>query len=66
MTKLPIPPFDVERIRADFPILDQMHHDDVPLVFLDNAASSQKPLSVIQAMDDYYRPLSRQCTSWYP
>jgi cysteine desulfurase/selenocysteine lyase len=55
MTKLPIPPFDVERIRADFPILDQMHHDDVPLVFLDNAASSQKPLSVIQAMDDYYR-----------
>lgn len=48
-------PLDVEKIRQDFPILHQNHHDDVPLVFLDNAASSQKPHQVIQAMDDYYR-----------
>jgi hypothetical protein len=43
-----------EAIRQDFPIL----HQDVngrPLVYLDNAATSQKPLAVIQAMDDYYR-----------
>lgn len=47
-------PYDVEAIRADFPILQQMHHDDVPLVFLDNAASSQKPKQVIDAMTHYY------------
>lgn len=48
-------PYDVERVRADFPILHQSHHDGVPLVFLDNAASSQKPAQVIDALDDYYR-----------
>lgn len=47
--------FDLKAIRADFPILNQMHHDDVPLVYLDNAASSQKPAVVIDALDDYYR-----------
>jgi len=46
---------DFERLRADFPILNEMHHDDVPLIYLDSAASSQKPLSVIEALDDYYR-----------
>lgn len=51
----PALPFDVAAVRADFPILQQMHHDDVPLVFLDNAASSQKPLAVIDAMNDYFR-----------
>ncbi len=51
----PALPFDVAAVRADFPILQQMHHDDVPLVFLDNAASSQKPLAVIDGMNDYYR-----------
>jgi len=47
-------PFDVERIRADFPILFR----DVlgkPLVYLDSAASAQKPRSVIEAMDHAYR-----------
>ena len=34
---------DVARIRADFPILQQEHHAGVPLVYLDNAATSQKP-----------------------
>jgi cysteine desulfurase/selenocysteine lyase len=44
-----------ESIRADFPILHQEHHSGVPLIYLDNAASSQKPLKVIEALDDYYR-----------
>jgi cysteine desulfurase/selenocysteine lyase len=48
-------PYDVQSIRADFPILNQEHHDGVPLVYLDNAATSQKPLKVIEALDDYYR-----------
>ncbi len=47
--------FDIEAIRADFPILRQEHHDGVPLIYLDNAATSQKPLKVIEALDDYYR-----------
>ncbi|MCA9915967.1 MAG: aminotransferase class V-fold PLP-dependent enzyme, partial [Anaerolineae bacterium] len=50
-----IPPYDVEAIREDFPVLHQEHHSGVPLVFLDNAASSQKPIAVIEAMNDYYR-----------
>jgi cysteine desulfurase / selenocysteine lyase len=45
---------DVETIRADFPILHREVHGK-PLVYLDNAATSQKPEAVIQAMDDYYR-----------
>jgi len=48
-------PYDVAAVRADFPILQQEHHPGVPLVFLDNAASSQKPLQVIEGVDDYYR-----------
>lgn len=46
---------DVERIRADFPILNTEAHPGVPLVYLDSAASSQKPAAVIEAVDDYYR-----------
>lgn len=45
---------DVNSIRRDFPILDQSIHRDRPLVYLDNAASSQRPLSVIQSMVDCY------------
>lgn len=48
-------PFDVNTLRADFPILHQPHHADVPLTYLDNAATSQKPLPVIEALDRYYR-----------
>ena len=44
---------DVARIKADFPILKQ-DMNGKPLVFLDSAASSQRPESVIQAMDLYY------------
>jgi cysteine desulfurase/selenocysteine lyase len=45
---------DVSRLRADFPILSRQF-DGVPLVYLDSAATSQKPEPVIRAMDDYYR-----------
>jgi cysteine desulfurase/selenocysteine lyase len=46
--------FDIERIRADFPILGESVHGR-PLVYLDNAATSQKPNAVIRAIADYYR-----------
>ena len=45
--------FDVERVRADFPILEQKVHGK-PLVYLDNAATSQKPRAVIDAISRYY------------
>src|ERR1700686_5902584 len=45
---------DVERIRADFPIL-QRRIGDQPLVYLDSAATSQRPSAVLEAVDDYYR-----------
>ncbi len=44
-----------ERIRDDFPILRRQVKPGVPLVYLDNAATSQKPFPVIEAMDDFYR-----------
>jgi cysteine desulfurase / selenocysteine lyase len=46
--------FDVKRIRRDFPILQQKIHGK-PLVYLDNAATTQKPAAVIEAIDHYYR-----------
>jgi cysteine desulfurase/selenocysteine lyase len=46
-------PLDVVAIRRDFPILERRVHDK-PLVYLDNAATSQKPRQVIQALVDYY------------
>jgi len=48
------PPFDVERVRADFPVLGQKVHGK-RLAYLDNAASSQRPLPVIAAVDAFYR-----------
>lgn len=45
--------FDAERIRQDFPLLHQEVHGK-PLVYLDNAATSQKPRRVIAALDHYY------------
>jgi cysteine desulfurase/selenocysteine lyase len=44
-----VPPLDVARLRADFPILHQQVHGR-PLVYLDNAASAQKPQQVIDAV----------------
>ncbi|MDQ3388275.1 MAG: cysteine desulfurase [Gemmatimonadota bacterium] len=45
---------DVQTLRAEFPILQQEIHGK-PLAYLDNAASTQKPRAVIEAMDRYYR-----------
>ncbi len=47
--------YDIQAVRAEFPILHQEHHAGTPLIYLDNAATSQKPLKVIEALDDYYR-----------
>jgi len=46
------PPYDAERVRRDFPILDTMVNGH-PLVYLDSAASSQRPLAVLRAVEDY-------------
>lgn len=46
--------FDVDAIRRDFPVLQQQTNGK-PLVYLDSAASSQKPQSVIDAVDECYR-----------
>lgn len=46
--------YDVEAVRAQFPVLSRTVHGR-PLVYLDSAASAQKPLAVIEAMDAYLR-----------
>ncbi|AER20116.1 cysteine desulfurase [Streptococcus suis] len=45
---------DLERIRKDFSILDQVVNDE-PLVYLDNAATTQKPQQVLDVLTDYYQ-----------
>jgi cysteine desulfurase / selenocysteine lyase len=54
MTTTTAAAFDVQKIRADFPILREVVHGR-PLVYLDSANTSQKPAAVLRAMDDYYR-----------
>jgi cysteine desulfurase / selenocysteine lyase len=56
----PTPPahaggFNVHQVRKDFPVLNQTVHGGKPLIWLDNAATSQKPNQVIDAISDYYR-----------
>ena len=46
--------FDVDLVRQDFPILDQLVNGQ-PLVYLDNAATTQKPNQVIDALSNFYR-----------
>lgn len=46
---------DIEAIRAEFPILDIEHSSGNPFVYLDSAATTQKPVCVLEAMDSYYR-----------
>ena len=46
---------NVKEIRNDFPIFQRETKPGTPLVYLDSTATSQKPLAVIKAMDDYYR-----------
>jgi cysteine desulfurase / selenocysteine lyase len=70
------PALDVAAVRADFPILASATEDGEPLVYLDSAASSQKPRAVIDALTHYYEhdnanvhrglyDLSRRATAAY-
>jgi cysteine desulfurase / selenocysteine lyase len=54
MNRIPSPRFDLDRAIQDFPILDQNIHGQ-RLVYLDNAASTQKPNAVIDAISGFYR-----------
>ena len=47
--------YDVQEIRSDFPILKRVLPNGKPLVYFDNAATSQKPDAVIDAMTLYYK-----------
>ncbi|HEY3383673.1 MAG TPA: cysteine desulfurase [Vicinamibacterales bacterium] len=53
IVQVPVRPFDVEAVRRDFPILRQEVHGR-PLAYLDNAATTQKPTSVVEALTHYY------------
>ncbi len=53
-TEIPSTTFDPNRYRPDFPILQQKVHGK-PLVYFDNAATTQKPLAVIEAIANYYK-----------
>ncbi len=55
MTSTSFSPNEITRLRDDFPILKREVHPGVPLVYLDSAATSQKPSGVIDTMDAYYR-----------
>src|SRR5215210_6054562 len=50
-------PFDVARVRADFPILRRQVRGR-PLVYLDNAATTQKPQAVLDALVSYYTDIN--------
>ena len=43
-----------DRTRSDFPILDQRSSQGSPLIYLDHAATSQKPRAVLDALEAYY------------
>ncbi|PLS86070.1 MAG: cysteine desulfurase, partial [Actinobacteria bacterium] len=45
--------YDLEKVRSDFPILERKV-DEKKLVYLDNAATSQKPRQVLDALNEYY------------
>ena len=47
------PPLDAARVKRDFPLLARCENDR-PIVYLDSAATAQKPRAVLQAMDEYY------------
>jgi len=53
-TTVPTPSLDVASIRRDFPILERKIHGK-PLAYLDNTATTQKPASVLKALEDFYR-----------
>lgn len=75
-TQLGTLPLDPEALRKDFPILAEKVHEHLPLVYLDNAATTQRPRQVIQSMVDMYEKhyanvhrgihwLSEQSTDFY-
>ena len=53
------PKLDVERVRADFPYLEELVNGK-PVAFLDSAASTQKPRQVLDAMREFYEHLVRE------
>lgn len=46
---------NAQEIRKDFPILQKFVRPGIPLVYLDSTATTQKPVSVLKSMDEYYR-----------
>jgi cysteine desulfurase / selenocysteine lyase len=55
MPSVEIPPLDAQRLRADFPILQINVRDETPLVYFDNAATTQRPQSVIDSITTVYQ-----------
>ena len=51
----PVDVVDIRKIQADFPILSHEIRPGMRVTYLDSTATTQKPLQVINAMDDYYR-----------
>jgi cysteine desulfurase/selenocysteine lyase len=47
--------FNAQEIRKDFPILQKYVRPGIPLIYLDSTATTQKPVSVLKSMDEYYR-----------
>ncbi len=58
----------IEQVRADFPILNKKNQDGLPIAYLDNAASSQRPLSVIDSISglfaEHYANVHRSGHAW--
>ena len=61
-TAVVAPPYDIEAVRRDFPILEQKVNGQA-LVYLDSAASSQRPRAVIDAVRRYYETSQRSLES---
>ena len=56
--------FDVEKIRQDFPILSKKINNK-PLIYFDNAATSQTPICVIDCIKDYYEKYNSNIIEGY-
>ena len=50
--------FNVDKIRQDFPMLQGKTNEGKPLIYLDNGATTLKPNSVIEAVNNYYQNIS--------